>query len=93
MGVLWFPFGVTLMVLHWALGFFFCVTIIGIPLGFQHLIVARYLFFPFTATVKPQVLLPRQLYSPPYYFHKMKRYIFVLVIVAVIMVVILATKV
>jgi uncharacterized membrane protein YccF (DUF307 family) len=45
--ILWFPFGLTIAVSHAIVGLIFCITIIGIPFGKQHLKLAMLAFYPF----------------------------------------------
>lgn len=48
MNILWiFTFGIILSIIHFIFGLFFCVTIIGIPLGVAHFKLIRVAFAPF----------------------------------------------
>ena len=47
LNILWLPLGLVIFVLHMLLGIVFCLTIIGIPFGYQHLKLAMYALLPF----------------------------------------------
>lgn len=45
--ILWLPFGLLISLSHLLIGLLFCITIIGIPFGYQHFKLMSYSFIPF----------------------------------------------
>ena len=50
--IFWLPFGLIIFLLHFIFGILFCLTIIGIPFGYQHFKLATYAIFPFGRSMK-----------------------------------------
>ena len=50
--IFWLPFGLIIFLLHFILGILFCLTIIGIPFGYQHFKLATYAIFPFGRSMR-----------------------------------------
>ena len=61
LGIIWFPFGLILMIAYFALAIAFFVTIIGIPFGIAFGRIGRFVLFPMGARVvsKEQTLQPQ----------------------------------
>lgn len=45
--ILWIPFGLLISLAHLFMGVLFCITIVGIPFGYQHFKLMSYAFIPF----------------------------------------------
>ena len=54
LNILWIIFGGLLMaIIHTLIGLLFCITILGIPFGLQHLKMAKLSLMPFGAEIVP----------------------------------------